>query len=121
MLRVNKLSSLLAGLSLVVPGGFLGSVARGAEAPPAIPRFSLSYMERDVEPGKDFYRFAAGAWVKSNPVPADKARWSGFDELQERNQHLLRAILENVATEPSAPPRSPRRQVGDFYLSIMDT
>jgi putative endopeptidase len=122
---VSKLLFLLAGLSSVVLGDFWGSPAVGAgadaEAPPAIPRFSVSYMEREVEPGKDFYRFAAGAWVKNNPVPADKARWSGFEELQERNQHLLRAIVESAAADNGAPARAPRRQVGDFYLSIMDT
>ena len=55
---VSKLLFLSAGLSSVVLGDFLGSTAFGAgadaEAPPAIPRFSVSYMEREVEPGIDF-------------------------------------------------------------------
>ena len=95
-------------------------VACAAEPPPAVPRFSIEYMDRSVDPGVDFYRFAAGAWLKNNPVPADKSRWSGFEQLRERNWHLLREILE-TSTDPKAPRDAVRRQVGDFYASAMDT
>lgn len=78
-------------------------------------------MDRSVEPGADFYRFAAGNWIKDNPVPADKSRWSGFEELQERNWRLIRDILEVSAADNAAPAKSPRRQVGDFFASAMDT
>jgi len=77
-------------------------------------------MDRSVDPGVDFYRFAAGAWLKNNPVPADKSRWSGFEQLRERNWHLLHDILE-TSTNPKAPRDAVRRQVGDFYASAMDT
>ena len=78
-------------------------------------------MDRSVDPGADFYHFAAGAWLKSNPVPSDKSRWSGFEELQDRNWRLLRDILESAAAESSGAPNSPRRQVGDFFASAVDT
>src|SRR5436189_195621 len=51
----------------------------------------------------------------------NKSRWSGFDELQERNWKLIREILEAAAADKSAPPKSPRREVGDFFASAMDT
>src|ERR1051325_409736 len=50
-----------------------------------IPRFSVENMDRSVDPATDFYHFAAGTWLKKNPVPPDKSRWSGFEELQERS------------------------------------
>ena len=59
--------------------------ARAAEPAPAVPRFSVDNMDRSVDPSVDFYRFAAGSWLRNNPVPSDKSRWSGFEELQERN------------------------------------
>src|SRR5215212_10422842 len=92
----------------------------GAE-PPKVPRFSSQNMDRSVEPGADFYQFAAGTWLKKNPVPADKSRWSGFEELQERNWQLVRQILESSAADKSAPAHSPKREVGDFFVSAMDT
>src|SRR5262245_37354743 len=91
-----------------------------AETPPPIPRFSVEHMDRSVEPGSDFFRYAAGTWLKNNPVPADKSRWSGFEQLRERNWRLLRDILE--ASAAAKGPQDPvRRQVGDFFASAMDT
>lgn len=88
-------------------------------AAPPVPRFSIANMDRSVAPGSDFYQFAAGNWVKNNPVPGDKSRWSGFDELQERNWFLLRETLEQAASNRTASAHV--RQVGDLFASAMDT
>src|SRR4051794_37293123 len=69
------------------------------ETPPNIPRFSIENMDRSVEPADDFYHFATGNWIKKNPVPSDKSRWSGFEELQERNWQLIHEILEATAAD----------------------
>ena len=91
-----------------------------AEEPPPIPRFSITHLDRAVDPKTDFYQFATGNWRRNNPVPGDKSRWAGFDELQERNWWLLREILTSAASDTKAPAGSPRRQVGDFYAAVMD-
>jgi putative endopeptidase len=91
-----------------------------AETPPPVPRFSMDYMDRSIEPGRDFFRFAAGTWIKNNPVPPDKSRWGGFMELQERNWFLLHEILDATLTG-GTPAAGAERQVADFYRSAMDT
>jgi putative endopeptidase len=96
--------------------------ARGlvwAETP--APRFSTNYMDRSVDPAVDFYRFACGTWLNENPVPADKARWAGFDQLAQRNWELLHGLLVTAAADESAPAHSPTREVGDFFASAMAT
>ena len=91
-------------------------------APPRVPAFSLDYMDRSVNPGADFYHFADGQWLKSNPVPTDKSRWAAFTELAERNWYLIHGLLESAASpEKPLPAHSPRREVGDFFASMMDT
>ena len=91
-------------------------------APPKAPAFSVDYMDRSVDPGTDFYHFAAGQWLKNNPVPADKSRWASFSELAERNWYLIHEILEAAALQHGRPAtNSPRRQVGDFFTAAMDT
>ncbi len=107
----------LAGWGVAVSGAW----ATAAESAGDAPRFSLQYMDRSVAPGDDFYRYAAGTWLRNNPVPADKTRWSGFEELRERNWRLIRGILESVAADRSVGPGTPARQVGDFFSSAMDT
>jgi putative endopeptidase len=101
----------------------LGIARQAVPAEPTIkiPRFSVDYMDRSVDPSVDFYRFACGTWLKNNPVPSDKARWAGFDELQERNWQQIRGLLESAAADSGAGAVLATRQVGDFYASAMDT
>lgn len=100
-----------------------GTLATSAQVPPPIPipRFSTQHMDRSVSPRTNFFLFANGSWVANNPVPAHKARWASFDELSERNWQLLRTLLDDAANHPDPNPRSPRRQVGDFFASALDT
>lgn len=77
-------------------------------------------MDRRTSPAVDFYRFAAGRWLDTHPVPEDKTRWSGFDELLERNFYQLRGILEEAARARGGAPTHPRRQVGDYYTAALD-
>src|SRR5580765_647564 len=117
---IAGVSSLLAlFLSRADDSGPAGATA--SKGPAEVPRFSIRNMDRSVEPGVDFYRFAAGNWLKSNPVPADKSRWSGFEELQERKWSLIRSIIEAAAAEKFCPAKSPQREVGEFFASAMDT
>jgi len=112
----NKIHLLL---SLVCAAGFTVFADDPATAP-EIPRFSTNYLDRSVSPFADFYEFACGRWRKENPVPSDKSRWGGFSQLAERNWFLIHEILNDTLRAPAAP-RSPRRQVADFYASAMDT
>lgn len=84
-----------------------------------IPRFSIEALDRSVDPKADFYRFACGNWLKANPVPSDKARWSGFEELQQLNWNQIHGLLESAAS--ATAPSAIVRQVGDFYAAAMDT
>jgi putative endopeptidase len=78
-------------------------------------------MDRTVDPSVDFYRYAAGTWLRENPVPADKSTWGSFDELRERNFELIREILEDAATHAADPDPSPKSQVGAYFASAMAT
>lgn len=93
---------------------------RAAEYQPAVPRFKVENMDRTIDPATNFYKFAAGTWLRNNPVPADKSRWGGFEELQDRNWQLIHNILEQ-STHEEAPVKTPKREVGDFYASAMNT
>src|SRR5580704_10047640 len=112
------------GLLLAAAVCFTGRAEDGTSTnqPPRVPAFSVDYMDRSVNPSADFYHYADGEWLKNNPVPPDKSRWASFMELAERNWYLIHGILDDAASHSeSLPPHSPRREVGDFYASAMDT
>ncbi|SRR5579875_26337 len=84
------------------------------------PRFSVEFMDREVDPTQDFYSYAVGGWVRRQKLPEDKAIWGAFAELGEYNMELLRRIVEEAASDVGSPPGGPSRLVGDFYSSGMN-
>jgi predicted metalloendopeptidase len=90
-----------------------------SEVPKEIPSFDLSAIDKSADPCLDFYQYACGNWMKSNPIPSDKSRWGRFDQLSERNLYVLRDILEQAEAPDSK--RSPIQQkVGDYYAACMN-
>jgi putative endopeptidase len=92
--------------------------------PPARPNstpahFDLTAIDRSADPCVDFYQYACGSWMKKNPIPADQAEWGSFDQLQERNQNILRQILEEAA-KPAPGRDAVTQKIGDYYAACMD-
>ena len=82
-------------------------------------RFSVSSLDRSVDPCVDFYAFACGGWRRANPIPPDQTRWGRFNELAERNREELHLVLER-AKDPG-PGRTPiEAEVGVYYAACMD-
>ena len=79
----------------------------------------LSAMDKGVNPCTNFFQYACGTWRANNPIPADRARWSRFDELQEHNLKIERDILEKAAA-PREKHSTLDQQIGDYYAACMD-
>ena len=81
----------------------------------------LQNFDTTVKPTDDFYQYANGGWIARNPIPSDQSRWGSFNEVLDRNQKVLREILEDAAKKTDAPKGSILQKVGDFYATGMDT
>jgi putative endopeptidase len=118
--RLPLVAALCAVVSLTAASPELVERADPAPKPLADPGFSIDKMDRSVDPRVDFAKFASGGWYAKNEIPADKARWGGFNELAERTWAQVRALVEDAAANPGAPG-SVKQKVGDFFASATDT
>ncbi|MBZ5681574.1 MAG: M13 family metallopeptidase [Acidobacteriia bacterium] len=83
------------------------------------PGFSLDNIDKTVDPCVDFYEYACGNWMKKAEIPADRAIWASFSELDERNLDIERGILEKAAAGGSGRDAIDQK-IGDLYSSCMD-
>jgi len=105
---------------LAAPLAIAASPSFAATAKPKYGDFGidLAAMDTTVSPGNDFYRYVNGTWLKTTQIPPDQSRWVGFIELQNLNLERERLLLEDAA---SATTPGPRKMVGDYYASLMDS
>jgi putative endopeptidase len=85
---------------------------------------ALDPADRDTTcaPCRNFYQWANGGWLARNPIPATYTSWGSFDEIRDRNQTVLRALLEEAARGVArARPGSSERKLGVFYATCMDS
>jgi putative endopeptidase len=100
-------------------------LATSAAAQNAVPIQSTpldpANLDRSVSACTDFYQFANGGWVKTNPVPAAFSRWGSFDQLAENNQGNLLTILRAASASGNTQANDDIRKLGVFYSSCMDS
>jgi endothelin-converting enzyme/putative endopeptidase len=109
----------VASIAVLVALSQAGRPARAQSGPRSEPGFSITQLDRSVDPCVDFYEFACGGWRKANPIPPDQTRWGRFTELAQRNRDVLHEILEQA--QDASRQRSPlEAKVGDYYAACMD-
>lgn len=94
---------------------------KGKDKRSDITAIDLKNMDTTVDPGKDFFSYANGGWVKNNPVPAEFSRYGSFEALDDKNNTDLKTIMESAEKKARSGKDAENKMIGDFYSSGMDS
>ncbi len=82
--------------------------------------YSPLNMDRSVDPRQDFYRYAAGGWLRRTEIAPSDPSVGSFTQLARQLDGQLLALIQQAAAASDAPKGSAQQQVGDFYRAAMD-
>jgi len=98
----------------------LCAISLGAVAASSNEGLHADWIDKSVDPAKDFFSYANGNWQKQNPIPAAYARWGTFSVLAKQNEEVINQLLEDASKDSKSAPGSIEQKVGDFYATGMD-
>jgi putative endopeptidase len=116
-MRRDRVVTAAATLAIFFGGLAIARLTAGQTAPASQSGIELEALDRSANACVDFYQFACGGWLKAHPLPADQPRYGRFDDLQERNNAILREIVEKAAAGATDPDN---KKIGDYYGSCLD-
>jgi putative endopeptidase len=77
-------------------------------------------MDTTVVAGDDFYRYADGGWIDTNPLKPEHSRFGTFDQLREQSEEQVKDLILNLSKQHNAQG-SVAQKIGDLYELTMDT
>ncbi len=81
---------------------------------------NLEYMDKNVKPGDDFFRFVNGEWFDKTEIPADRTRWGSFDELRQNTDIDALTILKEAINNKKLDPKSDQMKAVNVFKTYLD-
>jgi putative endopeptidase len=110
--------------SAPAPAGSAAAAATAATPAPASTAsdlgIDLSYIDKSVKPGDNFFDYTNGDWLKTAQIPADRSSIGAFYDIFEVTEKHTADLIRNAgAGNPAAGSNA--RKIADYYAAYMDT
>jgi predicted metalloendopeptidase len=73
-------------------------------------------MDKSVNPGDDFFKYANGAWLKATPIPADRSNYGVDTIIEETVNKRTEELIRNAAKSTDREGL----KVGAYYAAFMN-
>lgn len=113
-ITVGMLSAAIIGASAFMPSD-------GGPGPKPKPALDLSYIDKAINPGDNFFKYANGKWLDTATIPTTESGAGSFLDLAKSTRENIKTLLNKVSQISNAPKGSIDQLVGDFYASGMDS
>lgn len=88
---------------------------------------NLEFMDTNVKPNDDFFRYVNGRWLDNTKIPDDRTSWGSFHELIKNTDQDALSILKSAMADDKdlnkikVIPGSDQDKAVKLFQSIMDT
>jgi putative endopeptidase len=94
--------------------------AHAAGAAPSSAGIDTAGFDPAVRVQDDLFRAANGVWLAKTPIPADKAEYGTWVQLDDQSDRQVRAIIEALTSRPQKAG-SVEQKIAAFYTAFTDT
>lgn len=95
------------------------SAVSQAKLKQAISGVELNNLNTSIDPTQDFFQYVNGRWLERTSIPSDRARWGSFDELREKAEQDILAIIKEFA-QTGGEKNSAAQKIGDLYNAYLN-
>ncbi|QDO93404.1 M13 family metallopeptidase [Formosa sediminum] len=127
ILKLSVLSAIAFGSLTACKDEAKKETAEVAVKEEVVPGINLDYIDNSVKASDDFFKHVNGNWLKNNAIPDDRTRWGSFDELRQKTDEDVLAILKAAMSDDKdlekidVLPGSDQEKAVFLYETIMDT
>ena len=109
-------------LLAVLPASLTAQADTSSSQWPPLKVVDVRWIDTTVSACVDFSKYANGAWLAHDTIPAAYSSSGVTRDMSDRNELVVRSVLEDAAAQRNSfPPASTPRKLGTFYATCMDS